>query len=1080
MNASEKDSSVELISFTITPAEEREYYPLTTSQKGIFLQYREESTDYNTSCCITIEGSLDILRFENSLKTIVKRHDAFRTFFVMVDGEPMQKIQKDLDFSVKFLEVDEGEERAAIADFIVPFNLSEAPLVRACLIKTGQQRYICVLDMHHIITDGTSMGILVNEIIALYRGETLPEQTLQYKDYAVWYNQLLETSFMEKQKAYWEQQLSGELPILNFPADFHDWMNQPVKSDGMQFALPLELSKELRKLAGKYARKYHITLNTVIFSIYALLLNKYTGQDELIIGTISSGRNNGGLRNIIGAFINVLPIRIQIQTEKPFLDFMIQVKDTFLSAYENQNYPMENIIGNMSLLTKDRLSPLFDTMLVFHGVDSSEPIQIDDSGLKMSKYNLIRYTGTSGLKMDVSISSIGQVHVRSDYNSAMISKKKMDNIERHFINIVSEVVKNAEQIISEINILSPEEEKQILHGFNDTQTDYPANISLSQLFERMVRESGDSIAIEYDNGSVSYRELNEKANKVAWFLNSKGVGQDMLIGVMVRRSLEMITAILGILKAGAAYVPIDPDYPEDRIRYLLEDSKVSIVLGSRNLSVDVGEWRGDLICVEDILDMQDLPVENLDIEYHPDRLMYVLYTSGSTGKPKGAMIKAHAFVNLLTWFIGEFGINKEDNNLFIAPVSFDLAQKNLYATLICGGKLSLYPPGYYDYNVMSDIILERKITIINCAPGAFYPLVGFNQDTGFEKIKTLRYVFLGGEPINLMKLDSWMKADSYGCEIVNTYGPTECTDITTAFRVKKGDYSTSAVVPIGKPIYNTKVYILDKDMKPVPLGVDGELCIGGIGLARGYFEKPELTAEKFVKCPHLFSEIVYRTGDLARWFPDGNIEFRGRIDRQVKINGYRIELEEIEKCFLRHSAVKDVLVIDRTDKDGAKYLCAYVVLERALGGEELMKYLSNELPHYMIPSFLVEMEKLPLSPNGKMDRSALPEPDTGTNIEEEYVEPANDIEEKLVEIWKQVLNRERLGVMHNLFKLGANSLKIIVGASRINKELGVQVKLTEIFNLPTIRGMADYIASEAAATEAVKDEVDLDSIEFNF
>lgn len=1062
----------------ILPVAEQAYYPLTASQKGIFIQHVDGSIGYNSPCILLIEGTLDILRFENVLKKMVNRHDAFKTSFEWLEEEPAQKICKNIDFKLTIFETDEQNEKNVIRSFIKPFVLNKAPLARACLIKTNEQRFIFVFDMHHIISDGASFRIFIDEMIRMYKGLELAKLEIQYKDYAVWYNNALNTSYMMKQMNYWKDRLSGKLPVLNLPTDSSDWMKHPPVGDGIKFII----SQDLSQLARKYARKCYATLNTVIFSVFALLLHKYSGQEDIVIGSISEGRKYRGLQNIISPMINVMPIRINAHSEMLFVEFLSHVTERILEAYENQDCPFDLVVEGLSVTRSNSFSPLFNTMIVFHGIFADNLLILEDEGLKISEYDFEIYHESFGIKVDIYARPTGKIFVTLDYNANMFSKERIERMAQHFTNIAAEVIKNPEVKLAEINMLSPDEEKRILYETNATEKAYPKYSAINELFEKQAEKTPENYALLSAKGDMTYKELNEKANMVAWLLKQRGIKENNIIGVMVERSPEMIIGILGILKAGAAYLPIDPDYPPERIKYLLLNSNVEIVVSSNDLEQDLNAWQGEAIAIDNILQKESLPTENLNINYNPDRLMYVLYTSGSTGKPKGVMVKSHAFVNLINWYTEEFKIDHNDRNLLIAPVSFDLAQKNLYATLIKGGELYLYPPGLYDYNVMLDLIDREGITLINCAPGAFYPLLEFDKDMDYKKLSTLRHVFLGGEPIDMLKLLPWLESANFNGEAVNTYGPTECTDIATFYRIKNDKKDLISAVPIGKPIDNVQVYVLDKNLKPVPVGVDGELCIGGVGLGAGYYNEPELTKERFVECLHLPSKRIYRTGDIARWLPDGNLEFRGRIDQQVKIRGYRIELDEIKNILLKHETVRDAVVVDKTDSGMSQYLCAYIIPEGEYEEETLCKYLSTQLPDYMIPAYFILVDEIPLSPNGKVDRNALPDPTVNTSTEKAYISPANEMEKTLTEIWEQVLKIEKLGVTDNLFNLGANSLKIIIGMSKIHKEIGIQIPLAEIFQNPTVRTMSDYILNEQGMQMENYDNIiaDIENIEFNF
>lgn len=1077
----DKDSTGKLSLITnIKPVEDREYYPLSPSQKGIFINNIEGDIGYNIPIIKVIEGNLDIERFKVAVETVVKKHEAFRTSFRIIDKQPVSIIHKKVDFQLEYIETKFDKEKDLIHNFIKPFDLSKPPLANSCLIKTEGDRYLFIFVIHHIICDGISTGILFKEIVNTYEGKPLPKEDIRYRDYSVWYDKLLETGYFDSQKKYWQSILKDEIPILNLSPDFPENILNDPKGEEIIFIINKELTNGLNSIVRKYIRKHNMTLYSLLFSIYVLLLAKYSGQNDIIVGSVSPGRNYKGLQNIIGVFINILPIRVKLNFQKTFIEYIDHVNERIMGAYNNQDLPFDKMIEHMSLIRKNSFNPIFDTMVTFLGSKELEENQANFGGLKLTNYNNINaYITSFGIKTDIYTTSAGEIEIIIDYNASLFKKERIEQMAKHYINIISQVIKEPEKRLSDINILSTQEEDKLLNDLNNTRMNYPKNISLNRLIEEQVKKTPNSIALVSEHGRLSFNELNKRANKVAWYLKQKGVGAGTIVGIIIERSLEMIIGILGILKAGAAYLPVDISCPQDRVNYIINNSNVSMILSHKEYR-EVVNCSSEVVFINDIVKNSSLPIDNLNLTYNPNRLMYVLYTSGSTGKPKGVMIKAHSFVNMINWYAKEFTINSNDCNLLIAPVSFDLAQKNLFANLITGGKLYLYPSRSYDYNTMSDIIEREKITLINCAPGVFYPLINFNDDTKYRKLSSLKYVFLGGESINLLKLKSWICSDNFLTQIVNTYGPTECTDIASYYRLETKNIDFSMPVPIGKPIYNVNLYILDKNMKLLPPGIDGELYIGGEGVGRGYYKDKEMTKERFIKCSYV-PDKIYKTGDLARWLYDGNIEFRGRIDQQVKMRGYRIELEEIENVIIRKQGIKDVAVIDREDSAGSKYLCAYIVYDNVLNIDELKAIISRELPSYMIPSYFIKIDKLPLNPNGKIDRSSLPEFDKNEYIAKVYTKPESEMEEKIYKIWKLILNIEDYSVTENLFNLGANSLKIIVGASKIHKEIGIQVPMVEIFKIPTVRAISDYIIKEKKKGNKLGTKIiDFDKVKFKF
>ncbi|MGE5340605.1 MAG: non-ribosomal peptide synthetase, partial [Candidatus Omnitrophota bacterium] len=678
-----------------------------------------------------------------------------------------------------------------------------------------------------------------------------------------------------------------------------------------------------------------------------------------------------------------------------------------------------------------------------------------------------------------------------DYCTKLFVSKTIDRFISYFKRLMGQVLENPDQKLSQMEIIGEEEKGLILNEFNDTRADYPRGKTIHDLFEEQAVKTPDQLALLGPTSvgmfreaplQISYRELNEQSNHLSWILKEVGIEPDTIVAIKIERSIEMIIGILGILKSGGAYLPIDPDYPQDRIDYILKDSGVTVLVTTSNEEVEKLRTReGKTVLFLDSLNLSSSHPLNFSTIFSPlpaagnrppdASLAYVIYTSGSTGKPKGAVVEMKGFVNLLHWYIGELNLTETDNVLLIAPVSFDLAQKNLFASLIMGGRLTLGRPGILNYNELSESVCKGNVTIVNCAPSVFYPLIEFNFDQEFVKLQSLRVVVLGGEPILTDKLWPWVNAEGYHCEIFNTYGPTECTDIATFHRTHREFMAERGAIPIGKCIPNVKVFILDKYYHIQPIRVSGEIVIGGIGVSQGYLNRPELTSDKFIgyRLPvgrllnlspiNRFCPAFYHTGDLGRWLEDGNIEFLGRIDHQVKIRGFRIEMGEIESRLLSMPGVKDAVVLANDDDRGDKYLCAYLVSDRKLEISEMREFLARLLPAYMVPAYFLELEKIPLSPNGKVDRKALPKP--GIAIGQNYVAPRNETEEKLVELWSTILNIEKdvISIDSNFFELGGHSLKATILLTRIEKMFDVKIPLSEVFNTPTIQCLSSCISA---------------------
>lgn len=1040
------DSNSKAVYKNLKPVEERDYYCLSSAQKRFFIlnQFDEVNTSYNMPAAFIIEGDLDISHMEKIFSELINRHDAFRTVFEFNGQVPVQRITASAEFKIEQIQPDYNLSKA-IGSFIKPFDLAKAPLFRVGLIRLADSKHLMLIDMHHIIADGLSINIIITEFLQLYEGKELPELKFQYKDFSEWQNKLFESGEVLKQEKYWINKFSGEIPLLNLPTDFPRPSVQSYEGDKVEFNIDNNIKRKLELMAeGTKA-----TFFMVLLTAYNVLLSKYSGQEDIIIGTPVSGRTYSDLENIVGVFVNTLAIRNTIDSESTFRELLERVKESCLEAYDNQDYQFEELVDNLNLHRDTSRNPVFDTMFSFN--NDIEEIELEN--LKLFPYDI----SNGQTKFDLSLNAFndGQViHFSLEYCTKLFKRETAEKITQHFTKILDQVVLNPETRLSDIDILTTEEKRHLLFDLNSTKREYPFYSGIHQLFEEQVQKTPHNIALIFEGKQLTYHELNEKSNRIAWYLIEKGVREDSVVGIMVERSMELVIGIMAILKAGGAYLPIDPDYPKERIDFLINNSNTSMLLTGKKIS-DLENT--ETIAVREVLDNNNLPVTNLNLEYNPERLMYVIYTSGSTGNPKGVMVKSHSFVNLLNWFVREFDIGEKDCNLIIAPASFDLAQKNFFSTLVTGGCLCIFSPGLYDYERMSEVINKEHVTMINCTPSAFYPLIDFNADSGFLRLQSLSRVFLGGEPINMGKLLPWRKSMAYSADIVNTYGPTECTDIASFYRIDNNIIEQETAVPIGKPIDNVQIYILDKNQKLVPQGMVGELCIGGIGLTRGYYNDPGLTKERFIECEGISGRRVYRTGDLAKWTQEGNIEFLGRVDNQVKIRGYRIEMGEIEASILSHPAIREAVAIAKEGGTGGKYICAYIVSDAGLSITELRDYLQKSLPGYMIPSHFVQIEKMPLTPNGKINRKALPEPDRISLTGAERQKPQNELEERLADIFKEILNTDILGVTENFFDLGGNSLSAMILSLRINKEFNTEVSLTNIFTMSTIRQLANYI-----------------------
>ncbi|MGB7604816.1 MAG: amino acid adenylation domain-containing protein [Lutisporaceae bacterium] len=1046
------ESAEENLYSKIEKVEEKEFYAASSAQKRMYIlqQFDRDSVAYNMHVVFELEGAVNKEKIEETFKNLVIRHETLRTYFEAIEGEIVQKIDNSYEF--KLVKRKDNEEiKYIINKFVRPFELEKSPLFRVELLESNEKTYL-LIDMHHIISDGISTGILIKEFTALYKKKELEPLKLQYKDFAAWQNDFLISEEIKKQEAYWINRFNDEIPLLNLPTDYERPSIQSFEGDSISFEVNEKLTESLTKLT----KETGTTMHMLLLSAFNILLSKYSGQEDIVVGTPIAGRPHADLENIMGMFVNTLAMRNYPSGEKTFREFLGEVKENALGAYENQDYQFEELVEKLNIARDFSRNPVFDVMFTLQNMDIGEATV---EGIKIRPYKSENRIS----KFDMTMNEIeleNSICISIQYCTKLFSKATIERMYKHLENIMQAITENIDTKLSEVAILTEEERQQILIDFNNTKADYPSDKTIHQLFEEQVERTPDNKAVVYEDKHLTYRELNERANQLARVLRARGVVPDSIVGMMVERSLEMIVGIIGILKAGGAYLPIDPKYPQDRIKYMLEDSGASPFLTQAWLYKDMVK-AGEVIELDNE-DTYQGEKDNLDIENRPDNLAYVIYTSGSTGKPKGVMIENSSVINLV--YALKDKVYKDNVSFKVAMVSpyiFDASVKQIFPSLLLGHSLYIVPEATrYDGKKLIDYYIKNNIDISDGTP-SHIRLITSSDNNNLNAIKIKKFI-IGGEALSNEIIDGLLsKLMNDAPDIVNVYGPTECcVDSTLSVITKK---NAQDMITIGKPLNNYRIYIVDKHFKLCPVGVPGELCISGEGLARSYLNRPELTAEKFVANPfELSAEIgfvqrMYRTGDLARWLPDGNIEFMGRIDHQVKIRGYRIELGEIESKLLSHEAVKEAIVTARDDDSGNKYLCAYIVGAEELMVSELREQLSKDLPNYMMPSYFIQLEKLPLTPNGKIDRKALPEPDGSISTGAEYEAPRNETEEILVNIWQKVLGVERIGINDSFFELGGHSLKATNLAAKIQKAFEVEIALGEIFKNPTIKEISNVI-----------------------
>nr|WEY96124.1 amino acid adenylation domain-containing protein [Bacillus subtilis] len=1038
-------SVVEDQSFTSIPAvEQRESYPVSSAQKRMYILHQLEGGElsYNMPNLMVVEGELDVTRLESACIQLIDRHESLRTSFKLLDGELKQLIHDKVNFKVEVRKVRPEDLDEYIQGFIRAFDLKQAPLFRVQVLEFTSTKHMILMDMHHVISDGVSMTVIMQELFQLYEGAQLPELRIQYKDYAVWQQNEMNQEQIRKQGAYWLETLGGDLPVLQMPTDYARPATRNFKGARVEFTIDEHRSEALQQLAMQTGS----TLYMVMLSIYTLMLSKYSGQEDIIIGSLIAGRPHADLDRVVGMFVNTLAMRNYPTGEKTFEQFASEVKENALRAYENQDYPFEEIVETLDVTRDMSRNAIFDVMFVLQNMDQ-EARKVE--GLEIKPFEWEYEIAKFDLMLTV-VEWNGQLNCMLEYATSLYEEATIVRMTKHFTHLVDNILAHPHTKLSELSMVLEEERMQLLRDFNDTKAEYPRNKTIHQLFEEQAERVPDKVAVVFEDKQLTYRELNERANQLARTLRNEGVEAEQLVGIMTERSLEMIVGILGILKAGGAYVPIDPEYPEERIRYMIEDSGVKLLLKQSHKQHI--EFTGTVLNLDQ---ESNYHKNSLNLENHvqSNNLAYVIYTSGTTGAPKGTLLEHKNVVRLLFNSKNVFDFNEKDTWTLFHSFCFDFSVWEMYGALLYGGKLVIVPKTISKNPIQFlQLLKDEEVTILNQTPSYFY-LVKDQELTHSSCDLKVRKVIFGGESLNPSLLKEWK--DKYpDIKLINMYGITETTvHVTykeiTEIEIKDGRSN------IGKPIPTLNAYILNEQKELQPIGIQGELYIAGEGLARGYLNRPDLTAEKFVDHPFIPGEKLYRTGDLARWLPEGNIEYLGRIDHQVKIRGYRIEIGEIETALLNMEAVQEAIVVAHENDNGDKALCAYYVASESFAVSEMKEKLSVQMPSYMLPSYFIQLEKMPLTSNGKIDRKELPLPDE-KNIQTgvEYVAPRTPIETKLAEIWKDILDIKQVGIQDNFFDIGGDSLKVLKLIQSIKERMRTEISFQTVFNAQTIELLA--------------------------
>jgi len=1034
--------------------------PLSAAQQSLWFldQLDPDSAAYNIPSTHRLDSPLDLDILEGSVDALVARHESLRTTFVAHKGQPAQAIAPHLSIPVEMadfshLPQEQSEQRAlewVLGAARRPFDLALGPLLRVSVAQLTGGAQLLSLCIHHIISDRWSMDVLLRDLMELYQAKmrgteaALPPLPVQYADFAAWQKEIAQHERFREHIAYWAKELKGIPPVLELPTDRPRPAMETFAGDVVNVELTAELTDKLNALS----RAHGATLFLTLLAAFQALMARYSGQDDLVLGVPFASRSHPEVENFIGLFASTLPIRARLADAPTFAEILQRVKDTLLDAHTHQDVPFEKLVEELQPERSLSHSPLVQVYFILQNAPV-ENLRLRDIELK----HIPTYTGTAKGDLFFSLSErTGALSGVMEYKTDLFERSTVERMLSHYQVLLQAIVKNPNLRLSELPLLTEPERKLILGDWNTTDTDYPRHLCLHQLFEQQAERTRNAIALVMADQQITYCELNERANQLAHHLVERGVASETLVGIFLERSMDMVVALLGVLKAGGTYVPLDPAYPTDRIASIVDDSRLPVLLTQASLLAALPVSQATVINLDD--PEHQVSKEKRDSvarDVRSENLAYVLYTSGSTGKPKGVQITHRNLVNFLLSVAKEPGLQREDTLLAVTTLSFDIAGLELYLPLITGARIILASRDEAaDGRRLLGLIRHWKPTVMQATPATWRMLL----DAGWEGTPTLK-VLCGGEAL---PGDLAAQLLPRCGQLWNMYGPTETTIWSSVYAVT----SACSTTPIGRPMANTSFYILDSGMQPLPVGVAGELYIGGEGVARGYFRRPELTAQRFVPDPfdHRPGARLYRTGDLARYLPDGNVQYLGRSDFQVKVRGFRIELGEIETVLAQHPAVQQVVVAAREDVPGHKHLVAYVVSrpDQHLNITQARAHLKQSLPDYMLPSAIVELDALPLTPNGKVDRKALPAPEyQRTESDAAFVAPRTPMEEIISSIWAEVLLLDRVGVYDNFFELGGHSLAGTQVVSRLREAFSVDLPLRALFEAPTVAGQAERV-----------------------
>lgn len=1078
----ESNSTVE----TITPIGRDIDLPLSFGQARLWFlnQLEGRTATYNIPVTLRLFGELNIVALEMAVQEIVRRHEILRTNFKMVNDSAVQVIASNaiVTISVKDLqhlpELEQSPQvqQLALTEAQQPFDLSNDSLLRVTLLRLSEKSHVLLLTMHHIISDGWSMGVFISELSELYQafcnGEPsqLPELPIQYADFAHWQRQWLSGSVLETQLNYWKQNLTGIPPLLELPTDHPRPSVQTFQGSFTEFQLNQKLTSQIKTLSQKSGTTLFMTL----LAAFATLLSRYSGQEDIVIGSPIANRNRSQLESLIGFFVNTQVLRTQLHGNPNFCELLERVRETTLGAYDHQDLPFEKLVEELQPERSLSHTPLFQVMFVMENTPISK---LELPGLTITPLELENITAKFDLTLSIEETASGLL-CGWEYNSDLFEITTIEQMAVHFQTLLESIVTNPQQQIAQLPIIPASEQHKLLVEWNNTGADYPLEQTFPQLFEATVEKNPDAVAVVFENQQLTYQQLNARANRWARHLVELGVKEETIVALNSERNIDFLTAILAVFKAGAAYLPLNPHHPAERNNQVLQQSQVPLVLSSSSCGAgkDARHESGTgkdahstntlllhptkILLVED-LDSLDYSTENLPIRCNPENLAYVIYTSGSTGKPKGAMLEHRGMLNHLYAKVDDLQLTTTDIVAQTAAQTFDISIWQFLVALLVGGRVEIVRTEVTaDPAELLKLVQSQQVSILEIVPSLLRMMLEHIDLSANNKpnLSKLRWLLLTGETLPPQLCRQWFEYYPT-IPMMNAYGPTECSDDVTHYPIYTPPAEEILNLPIGRPVSNTQLYVLDKHLQPVPIGVSGELYVGGVGVGRGYLYNETLTNQVFIDNPFAVGARLYKTGDKARYLNNGNIEFLNRIDYQVKIRGFRIELGEIEAVLTQHPQVREVVVIAREDKPGNQYLVAYIVPNSLISNSELRDFVKQKLPEYMVPGAFVMLESIPLTPNGKVSRRALPVPDIGLSSSASFVAPSDMLELELTQIWEEILHIHPIGVRDNFFDLGGHSLLAVSLIARIQQKFNKKLSLAALFQGATIEHLANIIRS---------------------